>query len=229
MALKTPESPISPLTHLSRDATLAAIISAVDQARFERGERPLWQSVAASDVGVADTRRTGADLFVDLIDAIVSQQLSVKAAATIMGRFRALFTDGRITPAAVLALEPGACRAAGLSHRKVEYVAGIATAAGDGSLALDALPELDDEQVIAALVALKGVGRWTAEMILMFSLRRPDVFSVGDLGLRTAVSRSWQVPRDDHAAIEAIAAAWSPWRTVASRYLWASLDNTPAL
>lgn len=215
------------LAHLCTDATLAVVIERVDAARAATGDEPLWRSVGGAAVGVADTRRTGEDLFVDLIDAVVSQQLSVKAAATIMRRFLTLFPDGRATPAAVLAASPDAAREAGLSHRKVEYVRGIAEAVEHGAIDLQALWEMSDAAVIEALVALRGVGRWTAEMVLMFSFRRPDVFALGDLGLRTAVARHWGVERDDYDAIGAIAARWSPWRTVASRYLWASLANAP--
>lgn len=180
--------------------------------------------------------RNHRDLFVDLIDAIISQQLSVKAAAAIFARVEALFDGGGssggaapagITPAALAAADPEALRAAGLSRPKVGYVQGIAEAVLAGEFDPTAPAGLDDEEVVAELVRLKGVGRWTAEMLLIFSLGRPDVFSVGDLGLRTAVARHYGVDRESLEEVEAIARRWSPYRSLACHYLWKSLENEP--
>lgn len=177
------------------------------------------------------------DLFVDLIDAIISQQLSVKAAAAIFARVEALFDgDGGasagaapagITPAELAAVDPEALRAAGLSRPKVGYVQGIAEAVRAGEFDPAALAGLDDEEVVAELVRLKGVGRWTAEMLLIFSLGRPDVFSVGDLGLRSAVARHYGVDRESHEDVVAVADRWAPYRSLACHYLWKSLENEP--
>lgn len=167
------------------------------------------------------------DLFVDLIDAIVSQQLSVKAAASIFARLEALFTGTGMTPAALADTDPDTLRTAGLSRPKVGYVQGIATAVRTGEFDPTVLEELDDEAVIEELVCLKGVGRWTAEMLLIFSLGRPDVFSMGDLGLRNAVARHYGVDRESHEEIAALARRWSPYRSLACHYLWKSLENEP--
>ena len=170
---------------------------------------------------------TSAGLYIDLVDAIASQQLSVRAAASIMDRFLDLFPDRRPTPEEVLERSDEELRAVGLSRPKVRYIRGIAEAISSGEFDLERLHDLPDDEVIEHLTALKGVGRWTAEMLLIFSLRRPDVFSLGDLGLRNAVARHYGVDRDDHEAIRAISERWSPHRSTASRYLWASLANTP--
>jgi len=170
------------------------------------------------------------DLFVDLIDAIISQQLSVKAAAAIFARVEALFDGGApagITPAALAAVDPEALRAAGLSRPKVGYVQGIAAAVLAGEFDPTAPAGLDDEAVVTELVRLKGVGRWTAEMLLIFSLGRPDVFSVGDLGLRSAVARHYGVDRESHEDVVAVADRWAPYRSLACHYLWKSLENEP--
>jgi DNA-3-methyladenine glycosylase II len=171
------------------------------------------------------------DLFYDLLDAIVSQQLSVKAAATIFGRFTDLMKkrsgEDKITPQSILETPDDELRAVGFSRGKVVYTKSLAQAIIEKSLDLERLPSLADEEVIAELIKVKGIGRWTAEMIMIFSLHRPDVFSVGDLGLRTAVSRLYGIERENLKAIEKLSEAWSPYRSFASRYLWKSLDNTP--
>lgn len=212
---------------LQHDPVFAAVMGAVDAERAATGESPMWHVLGWEAVGISSGRRGGEDLFVDLIDAIASQQLSVKAAATIMGRFLSLFPDKRPDPAAILRGSEDEYRAAGLSRPKIRYILGIADAVLNHGFDLNTLWNLPDEEVIDRLMSLKGVGRWTAEMLMMFSLRRPDVFSIGDLGLRTAVARHYGIDRDDTDAISAIASAWRPYRTLASRYLWASLNNAP--
>ena len=173
-------------------------------------------------------RRAG-DLYTDLIDAIVSQQLSVKAAAAIMRRFLDLFPDRKPSPEAVRSVSTDVLRGVGLSRAKVRYLHGIADAVIGGNIKLTAAARLENEAFIAELTRLKGVGRWTAEMLLIFSLGRRDVFSVGDLGLRTAVARLYAVDRDDSEAIVSIADTWRPFRSLACHFLWKSLDNTPQL
>jgi DNA-3-methyladenine glycosylase II len=159
----------------------------------------------------------------DLMDAIISQQLSVQSAAAIATRFLALFPDNNPSPPRLLETSEETLRGVGLSRPKIAYLSGIARAVVDGSLDLDTLATLDDEAFIRELTALKGVGRWTGEMMLIFSLRRPDVFSVGDLGLREAVSRLYNLDREDRPAIAAHAERWKPYRSLASLYLWQSL------
>jgi DNA-3-methyladenine glycosylase II len=182
--------------------------------------------VAATD---PPSQRSSNDIYIDLIDAIVSQQLSVKAAASIMNRFLALFPEGKPEPAAVLGMSEDELRAVGLSRPKVRYLHGIADAIINDEIDLTAIAGYQDEDFIEAITALKGVGRWTAEMLLIFSLGRRDVFSVGDLGLRNAVARAYGVERDDHEAIEAIAERWRPYRSLACHFLWKSLDNEPKI
>ncbi len=164
-----------------------------------------------------------------LVRAIVGQQLSTKAARSIYLRLTERF-DGRTpTPQQVLADEPEELRAAaGLSRAKVGYLRSLAEHALSGELELERLDELPDEQVIAELVAVKGIGVWSAHMFLMFHLERPDVLPVGDLGIRHAIERAYALAEiPDAATMERIAEPWRPHRTLACRYLWRSLDNEP--
>lgn len=174
-------------------------------------------------------QRSSNDIYIDLIDAIASQQLSVKAAASIMKRFLALFPKEGPQPAAVRAMSEDTLRGVGLSRPKIRYLHGIAEAIVTGAIDLAEIAKYDDEAFIDAITELKGVGRWTAEMLLIFSLGRRDVFSVGDLGLRNAVSQAYGVDRDDRDAIETIAERWRPYRSLACHYLWKSLDNEPKI
>jgi len=164
------------------------------------------------------------------VRSIVGQQLSVKAAAAIYARLIERFGGRPPTPAEVLADDPEALRAAaGLSRAKVSFLRSLAEHVTDGSLELSALDDLPDEQVIAELVAVKGLGTWSAHMFLMFHLQRPDVLPVGDLGIRRAVMNVYGLRAlPTPAAMEAIAAPWRPHRTLACLYLWRSLDATPA-
>ncbi|HSX48957.1 MAG TPA: DNA-3-methyladenine glycosylase, partial [Candidatus Saccharimonadales bacterium] len=166
------------------------------------------------------------DLFEHLVDAIVSQQLSVKASETIFGRFKKLFGKSKKfpTPSQILKMPDEKIRGAGLSNAKVKYVKSLAHFVESKELDLVNLKNLDDESVIVELTKVKGIGRWTAEMILIFGLRRTDVFSLGDLGLRKAVSNLYGVSIDDIKKIEEISLKWSPNRSVAARYLWKSLN-----
>jgi DNA-3-methyladenine glycosylase II len=168
--------------------------------------------------------RSETDLFIDLIEAIINQQLSEKAAATIFKRFKSLFKKKvKPSPKLILALSDNKIRACGVSYAKVSYIKGLSRAVEDNKLILSKLPGLSNEEVIKRLTEIKGIGRWTAEMILIFSLLREDVFSFGDLGLRTAVSRLYKVGRDDFKEIEKISKKWQPYRSIACRYLWKSL------
>jgi len=165
------------------------------------------------------------DRFAELAASIVSQQLSVKAADTIWRRFEAL---GPVTPESILGYAEEDMRSVGLSGAKTRYVRDLALHVADGRLDLAAVDELDNEAVIEVLTAVKGIGRWTAEMYLIFALGRPDVLAVDDLGLRRAAG--WLLELERPATREELAEAgerWSPYRSVASRYLWASLDNGP--
>lgn len=177
--------------------------------------------------GMADRQRK--DHLSALVSAIVSQQLSTKAAATIFGRFVALFPENHIPDAAAIAAQTDtALRAVGLSGQKVGYMRDLSARLMDGRLQLDELEDLPDESVIQRLVAVKGFGRWTAEMFLMFRLHRPDVLPAGDLGIVVAIQRLYRLrKRPDAKRVLKIGEAWRPYRSVASWYLWQTLKNEP--
>jgi DNA-3-methyladenine glycosylase II len=175
--------------------------------------------------GLADAQHT--DPFTALTHAIISQQLSSRAAATIAGRFDALL-GGRPTPGGIASVPDEQLRAVGLSGQKVRYMRDLCARVADESLPLRRLESLTDDQVIEALTEVKGIGRWTAEMFLMFRLHRPDVLPVGDLGILKAVQRAYRLRKTpDAARLEKIGEPWRPYRSVACWYLWASLDNVP--
>jgi DNA-3-methyladenine glycosylase II len=165
------------------------------------------------------------DPFPALVRTITSQQISTKAAATIHGRLVASMAGG-VSPDALLALTDDEFRQAGLSRQKIGYLRDLASKVKSGDLPIGSLHELDDEAVIAAIVKVKGLGRWSAEMFLMFRLRRPDVLPLGDLGIVTAIQRLYGFRTKPNAArILKIGDAWRPYRTVACWYLWRSLEN----
>ncbi len=164
------------------------------------------------------------DYFRELTESIVSQQLSVKAADTILGRFYKLM-KGPITPAKVLNLKDEKIRSAGISYQKISYIKDLAKKFQNKQIEFDKFDKLTDEKIIDELVSVRGIGRWTAEMFLIFGLGRPDVFSYGDLGLRRAIERLYKI--QDLSEIEAIRISekWKPYRSVASRFLWKSLEK----
>jgi DNA-3-methyladenine glycosylase II len=163
------------------------------------------------------------------VRSIVGQQLSTKAARAIYERLLAHFGGHTPTPDEVLAADPEDMRAAaGLSHAKVGFLRSLAEHSLDGSLELSKLNDLPDEQVTAELVAVKGIGAWTADMFLLFHLQRPDVLAVGDLGIRRAAMIAYGLEElPDAAQLTEMAEPWRPYRSVACRYLWRSLDATP--
>ena len=165
-----------------------------------------------------------------LVRAIIGQQLSAKVAYVMNERLLERFGGRPPTPAEVLAEDPEELRAAiGLSRMKVQFLRSLAEHVTDGSLQLEKMDELSDEDVIAELVAVKGIGEWTAHMFLIFHLQRPDVLAVGDLGIRSAIKGAYELDElPGPSEMETIAAPWRPYRSVACRYLWRSLDNTPA-
>jgi DNA-3-methyladenine glycosylase II len=188
----------------------------------------LIEQVGPKGLGDARAGRPD-DHYGTLVRAIVGQQLSTKAARSIYARLTDRF-DGRTpTPEEVLADDPEELRAAaGLSRPKVGYLRSLAEHVLSGELELEHLDELEDEQVVAELVAVKGLGVWSAHMFLMFHLQRPDVLPVGDLGIRKAMERAYGLKQLPEAAeMEVIAQPWRPHRTLACRYLWRSLDNEP--
>jgi DNA-3-methyladenine glycosylase II len=194
------------------DPVLARVIDAAGRLPHTREGRP--------DRG---------DHYGALVRAIVGQQLSVLAARAIYGRLTARFGGRPPTPQEIIADDPEELRAAaGLSHAKVGFLRSLAEHVISGELELERLHELQDEDVIAELVAVKGIGEWSAHMFLMFQLERPDVLAVGDLGIRRAIERAYglgALPQTPE--IERIAEPWHPYRTLACRYLWRSLQNEP--
>lgn len=166
------------------------------------------------------------DPFRTLARSIVGQQISVRAAQAVWDRFETACRE--VTPARVARMKEERLLACGLSRRKAEYVRDLAGHFRDGRVDPARWPALDDEAVIAELVSIRGVGRWTAEMLLIFNLMRPDVFPLDDLGLLKALGLAYsdggKVPRD--LAIE-LSEPWRPWRSVATWYLWRSLDPVP--
>jgi len=169
------------------------------------------------------------DLYAALLRAITGQQLSVKAARAIHGRLLARFGDRPPTPAELLADDPEEMRAAaGLSRAKVVSLRSLAERVIDGELEIDRLEALDDGEVTRELVAVKGIGEWTAQMFLMFTVHRPDVVATGDQGIRNAAMRAYGLERlPDAATLTAMAEPWRPYRSRACLYLWRSLDNAP--
>lgn len=169
--------------------------------------------------------------FETLVKSIVSQQLSTRAAETIFTRFGQLYPGGRIPKAELLLSSTDEeLRGVGLSFQKIGYIRDLAARVAAGRLRLSQLPRLSDDEVIAALTEVKGIGVWTAQMFLIFSLARLDVFPVGDLGVRKAIQQQFELPAlPGPAEMEELAATrrWAPWRSVASWYLWRSLENTP--
>jgi DNA-3-methyladenine glycosylase II len=164
--------------------------------------------------------------FLTLARAICGQQISVKAAQSVWDRVLACV--GEMTPEKVLQRKRPALRACGLSDRKVEYIADLAQHFADGSIHVQRWPGMDDEAIIAELVQVRGIGRWTAEMFLIFSLLRPDVFPLDDLGLQKGICRSYYKGRKvSLRTMTRLGETWRPWRSVATWYLWRSLDPLP--
>ena len=166
------------------------------------------------------------DAFTTLARSIVGQQISVKAAQSVWDKFAKL--PRRMTPANVLTLKVDDMRAAGLSARKIEYLVDLALHFDSGAVHADSWRDMGDEDIIAELVGIRGIGRWTAEMFLIFHLMRPDVLPLDDVGLITGISRNY-FSGDPVSRSEAreVAAAWSPYCSVATWYIWRSLDPLP--
>ena len=202
-----PDRPHAPaVRHLTRaDPVLARIIATVGPCRLEP--------------------RAEGTHFDAIVRAIVYQQLSGKAASTIHGRVHDHFGGRAPTPHELLATPDEPLRAAGLSRQKLAYLRDLATRVVEGALPIDRLHELDDDAIVAALTSVKGVGKWTAQMFLMFRLGRPDVLPDLDLGIQNAIQKAYGLAkRPAPKQVLEIGARWSPHATVASWYLWRSLD-----
>ena len=168
------------------------------------------------------------DPFIALVEAIISQQLSVKAADTIFARLVSICPGKSITPKKIVSADESALREAGLSRQKIGYMKDLAGRWVAGEIRPKEFHSLPDEEIIARLIEVKGIGRWTAEMFLIFALNRTDVLPVGDLGLKKAVRQAYrlrQLPSPED--IQKIADPWRPYRSIATWYLWKSLNNGP--
>jgi len=169
-------------------------------------------------------------IFQTLVRSIVYQQLSGKAALTIFNRLKEAAKVDPLTPEAILKLRPQKLRSLGLSKQKLEYIRELARKTLKGEIVFDGLHELEDSEIIARLTQVKGIGVWTVQMFLIFALRRLDVLPVGDLGVRAAMKKAYGLPElPKPADMEKIAASWRPYCSVASWYLWRSLDNQGAM
>lgn len=194
---------------------------------FEKADPILFALLTKLDTE-ALTPKISDDYFKSLCEHIISQQLGGKAADVITKRFHSLFLHG-VHPDAVLAVSDDEIRAIGTSWAKVRSLKDLSQKVKEKKVRLDALSRLSDTEVITELVQVKGIGPWTAEMFLMFSLGREDVFSYGDLGLKNAFKKIYGCKKDpSEKQIAQREKAWSPYRTYACRVLWASLDNRPA-
>jgi len=161
-----------------------------------------------------------------LASAIIGQQLSVKATSTIYGRFKKKLS-GNVTSETILKTRKTTLRSCGLSNAKCTYIKDLAKHVKRGELEITRLSDLTDDKVMEELIAVKGIGKWTAEMFLMFTLARPDVFPTDDLGIRNGMKKLLYKKSMTESAMEKFALKnWAPYRTVASWYVWANLDNS---
>lgn len=177
------------------------------------------REIEIEDIVVSD------DLFRDIVWTIVGQQLSSLAANAIFARFQKLFR-GKITPKKILVLKEDDMRAAGLSGAKVRAIKNVAETVAQGHLDIKLLPTLKDDEIVAELTKVKGIGPWTAEMLLMFSLGRTDIFSKGDLGLKKGIIQLYgEKTFANDKKLTALLASWSPYRTYAARVLWKVADK----
>lgn len=163
-------------------------------------------------------------LYEELVESIIGQQLSGKAADTIFKRFLALFDNKFPPPEKLIKTDDEKLRSAGMSYSKAKYIKNIALAFKNKDLDVTKLKKLSDEEVVKELTEIKGVGNWTAEMILIFTFKREDVFSLGDAGLKRAIKNLYNIEKD--VDILKLAEKWKPNRSLACWYLWKSLDNT---
>jgi len=190
---------------------------------LSRKDRIMKRLIAQSDGASLQTR---GDAFITLSRSIVGQQISVKAAQSVWDRFLKL--PRKLTPATVLRLKVDDMRAAGLSARKIEYLVDLALHFDSGAIKVDAWASMDDETIITELVGIRGIGRWTAEMFLIFHLLRPNVLPLDDVGLINGISQNYfsgeVVSRSD---ARDVAVAWTPYCSVATWYIWRSLDPLP--
>lgn len=197
------------------------------EAHLRRADEVLGALIDSNGPLPAPRSQTGN--YAALVRAIVGQQLSTKAATAIHQRLLDQFEGREPTPVELLAIDPDVLRTtAGLSRAKTTFLRSLAEHIQSGKLDLDGLAALSDDEVVAELRSVKGIGLWTAHVFLMFQLGRPDVLPVGDLGIRRAVERAYELDELPGAPeLEAIATPWQPYRSIAARHLWRSLENAP--
>jgi DNA-3-methyladenine glycosylase II len=168
--------------------------------------------------------------FGTLVRSIVNQQLSGRVANVILGRLTALLPDGKITPDAILKLTPARMRKAGLSKQKTAYIRDLARKTKQGHIQFETLADLSDLEVVEHLTRVKGIGVWTAQMFLIFALKRLDILATGDLGVRAAIRKAYQLEELPlPQQVEELAVAWRPYSSVAVWYLWRSLEGPAQL
>lgn len=192
---------------------------------FEKVDPTLFKVAKSLGVIKPYNIRSSGDYFSDLCEAIVGQQLSGKAADTIWRRFKKLFPKEKVTPKNVLKVSEDEMREAGMSYAKARSVRDLAQKVINKELEIKRLSELSDLEIITQLTRVRGIGPWTAEMFLMFTLGRPDIFSHGDLALIKAVKNIYKLENPTREQIEEIVIKWSPYRSIASRVLWRSLET----
>lgn len=193
------------VTHfLKNDPTLHALIEKCGEIKLPKSE----------------------ELFLELCDHIISQQLSIKASMAILNRFIELFPNKKLDPKTLLELTDQQVRDVGISWSKIKYLKDLAQKIVDKEINLEELDKLEDEEIIQELIKVKGIGRWTAEMFLMSSLGREDIFSYGDLGIRKAIQRVYKLDHEPtQQEAEEISKNWQPYRSFACKILWRSLEN----
>jgi len=212
---------------VSDAVTAPPVVAGLSPGEIARARRILMRrdprlGALIKRVGPCRLAESGGDPFVGLVRVILSQQLSVGAANTIFGRVAGLAGNaGALAPAAVLGLDATALRAAGVSRPKISYLYDLAERVADGRLDLEGISRVPDDEVIAAITSVRGLGRWSADMHLIFRLNRPDVWPVGDLGIVKGVQKLFDMRRPPALrTLERLARPWRPYRSVAAWYLW---------
>lgn len=195
----------------------------VEIARYLAEKDPVLGAVIQA-VGPLDTPHNP-NYFLSLVESIVSQQLSVKVADVIYARFVSLFPEKEVTPEKVLEIDTDVMRQVGMSYGKIKYVKSLAEHVIASPRMFETFDQMSEEDIITELTKVKGIGRWTAEMFLMFTMGKEDIFSYGDLGLRNALKKLYAIEELTEEKAAEITDKWRPYRTYASRYLWRSLDQ----
>lgn len=192
---------------------------------FQRADNVLYRALERIGEPEITKTRVPKEYFPALCREIIAQQLSGRVGDVIFERFKKLLLGGRITPRTVSTLAKEDLRSTGMSNAKADFIKDLAEKVKLGELNLKKLADLEDEEVITELTKVKGIGRWTAEMFLMFCLGREDVFSHGDQGLKSAIKKLYNLKNPTHEEVETIVCKWSPYRTYACRILWKTIDG----